>query len=289
MSAGAGAGAVRPRPLVVIDAIPRGLNLGLRELWARREVVYFLTWRNIKVRYRQTYVGVAWAILQPLLSMLIFTVIFSRWAGIRMADRPYPLAAYIGLLPWTFVTGGVVYMSYSLVAQATLIRKIYLPRLALPVAALGTYLVDFGLALLVLVPLMIRFGAVPGPWIVFLPVFVGIAMALALGLGAWAAAVEVRYRDVSNVLRFAIQLWFYASPVIYGRQSVPEEWRLLYDLNPMVGVIEGLRLALLGPSPDFSLGTPWRAMVWSAVAAAVILYLGLRRFRQAESTFADVI
>ena len=270
-------------PIVVVDSVPHGLNLGLKELWRRREVVYFLAWRNLKVRYQQTYAGVSWAVIQPVLSMLVFTSVFGRWVGVPSDGIPYPPFSYAGLVPWSFVTASIQFMVFSLVANASLILKIYLPRLALPVAALATYVVDLAIALALLVPLMVYYRIAPDARLLLLPGLVGIASALALGLGTWAAALEVRYRDVSNVIRFVIQLWLYATPVIYPTSIVPARWARILALNPMVAVIEGFRAAL------FARPVPWGHLAYAVLASGAVLYCGLRSFRRAESTFADVI
>lgn len=259
-------------------------HLDLRELWRFRELLYFLVLRELKLRYKQAAIGVAWAILQPVLAALIFSVIFGRFAKISTGTTPYVLFAFTAVLPWTYFSEAVRRASIGLVSDADLIRKVYFPRLIVPLAMVTAPLVDFAAGLLVLLAMFAWFHVVPTAAIVLLPVFLLVALALALAIGLWLGPFSVRYRDVMHALPFLLQVWLYASPVVYPASIVPERWRLLYSLNPMVGVIEGVRWALLGTTqPDV------RAMAISGVVIAVALALGVVYFRKMERSFADVI
>lgn len=272
------------RPTVVIEP-RRGLfHLDLGSVWQYRELLYFLIWRDVKIRYKQTAIGVAWAILQPFLTMVLFAVVFGRFAGIPSDGVPYPVFAYAALLPWYYFSQAVTESGRSLVGDSNLIRKVYFPRLVIPLAAVVRPLVDFVLSFLVFVGLMISFGIRPGWAVGALPFFVLLAMLTALAVGLWLSALNVRYRDVGHTIPFLVQIWMFASPVAYPVSLVPEGWRFLYSLNPMVGVIEGFRWALLGKaSPDFN------AVAVSTAAVTVILTGGLVYFRHMERSFADVI
>jgi lipopolysaccharide transport system permease protein len=272
------------RPSIEIRPSKGWAGLNLREIWRSRELLYFLVLRELKIRYKQAVIGVGWAIVQPLLAALIFTVIFGLFAKMPTGGIPYPLFAYAAILPWTFFAEAVRRASVGLVSDAELIRKVYFPRLIVPVAMVTAPLADFAAGLIVLLGMFFWYGVTPTPYIVLLPVFLAVAYALALAIGLWLGPLSVRYRDVMHTLPFLIQVWLYASPVAYPSTIVPERWRLLYSLNPMVGVVEGFRWALLGtPQPDF------RAMAISVVVIAVALVLGLAYFRKMERSFADVI
>lgn len=272
------------RPSVEIRPSRGWAGLNLHEIWRSRELLYFLVLRELKIRYKQAVIGVGWAIVQPLLAALIFTVIFGLFAKMPTGGVPYPLFAYSAVLPWTFFAEAVRRSSVGLVSDAELIRKVYFPRLIVPVAMVTAPLADFAAGLIVLLGMFIWYGVTPTPFIVLLPVFLGVAYALALAIGLWLGPLSVRYRDVMHTLPFLLQVWLYASPVAYPSTIVPERWRLLYSLNPMVGVVEGFRWALVGtPHPDF------RAMAVSVVVIAAALLLGLAYFRKMERSFADVI
>lgn len=258
------------------------LNLG--ELWQYRELLYFLIWRDLKVRYKQTVLGVAWAVIQPSFITLAFSVFFGRLAGIPSDGFPYPLFVFCGLLPWQLFAHALSNSGNSLVLSERLITKVYFPRLVIPLAAALSGVVDFVFGFLVLLGLMAHYEFLPTLALLMLPVFVLVALATAVGVGLWLSALNVEYRDVRYVIPFIIQFWFFISPVAYPSSLVPEEWRLLYGLNPMVGVVEGFRWALLGKSVG-----PGR---WMAVSAAVILAFlisGLYYFRRMEKSFADVV
>jgi lipopolysaccharide transport system permease protein len=269
--------------LIVIEARHGWRELGLRELWSHRELMFFLVWRDLKVRYRQTVFGALWAVLQPIILMLIFTVSVGRLPGVGPANVPYPLFAYAGLVPWTLFAASLAGASNSMVNAEAIITKVYFPRLLLPVAAIGSYLIDFLVAMAVLAILMVYFGVVPSAAIIWLPLFTLFAIVTALGVGIWLAAVNVRYRDVKYVVPFLTQAWMFASPVIYASTLIPKQWQWLYALNPMTGVLEGFRWALIGgPRPD-------QLIFVSVVASVIVLATALVYFRHTEQTFADVI
>jgi lipopolysaccharide transport system permease protein len=258
----------------------------LGAVWGYRELLYFFVWRDIKVRYKQTLLGVAWAILQPLLAMVVFTVFFGRLAGIdqETGGVPYPVFAYAALLPWTYFANSLSECASSLVGAQNLVTRIYFPRLLLPLSGTLSGLVDLAIAFVVLIG-MILWYAIELTWgLAFLPVFVLLATLTALGVGSWLAALNVKYRDVQYTLPFMTQLWLFITPVAYPVSIVPVGLRWLYGLNPMVGVVEGFRWALTGTT------TPeWGAIAASAVVMAAILVTGMAYFSRAERTFADVV
>jgi lipopolysaccharide transport system permease protein len=259
-----------------------GLRLG--ELWRARELLFILTLRELKLRYKQTVIGVAWALVQPLLAATIFTVIFGYFAKMPSGDVPYPVFALTAVLPWTYFAEAVRRSSTGLVSDAELIRKVYFPRLVVPLAMVLSPLADFAVGLVLLVGLCAWYGIAPSPSLVFLPLFLIVAIALALSISLWLGPLSVRFRDVMHTLPFLLQVWLYASPVAYPASVVPAEWRLLYSLNPMVGVIEGFRWVLLGTAqPDL------RAIGISALFIAVFLVGGGIYFRRMERSFADII
>jgi lipopolysaccharide transport system permease protein len=263
---------------------PRGFDLGLRELVQYRELLAFLVWRDVKVRYKQAALGVAWALLQPLAAMLIFTVVFARVGGIRPAGVPYPVFVYAGLLPWTYFATSLLASSTSLVSNANLVTKVYFPRLIIPTAAVAVPAVDFLLSSFVLVGLMAWYGVAPSWHVVLMPCFLGLAFLTALGIGLFLSAVNVRYRDVPYAIPFLMQVWMFASPVIYPVTFVPGKWHWLLSVNPMTGVLEGFRWSLLGdPAP-----AAWVLGV-SIGVAVVASAIGIVYFRRSERGFADVI
>lgn len=261
-----------------------GLHFG--ELWRYRELLYFLTWRDILVRYKQAVLGVAWAILQPLLTMVVFTVVFNKALGIQSpaSNIPYPIFSFTGLLPWQFFSGALSRSGISLVGNANLLTKVYFPRLVIPISAVLGGLVDLGLSFLVLLGLMATYGIAP-PWqVILLPVFVILAFAMSLAVGLWLSALNVMYRDVQYVIPFLVQLWMFVSPVIYPVSSIPAgPLRLAFLINPMTGVIGGFRWALLGQA--YPAGYLWI----SIIVAAVTLFGGLFYFKRIERVFADVV
>lgn len=272
------------KPTVVVEPIRGLFHLDLQAVWHYRELLYFLIWRDVKVRYKQTTIGAAWAILQPLMTMVVLTLIFGNFAKIPSDGLPYPIFAFTALLPWNYFSQAVSHSGESLVGNARLISKVYFPRLIVPISAALAPLVDFAIAFVVLVGMMTWYGIAPTWGMLALPLFLLLALLTALAVGLWLSAFNVRYRDVRHTIPFLIQFWMFASPVAYPISLVPEKWRLLYSLNPMVGVIEGFRWALLGKeSPDFSV------MALSAGVVLAILIGGLVYFARMEQTFADVI
>ena len=274
---------IESRP-VSIEPPRRWEILNLRELWSYRELLFFLTWRDVKVRYKQTAIGAAWAVLQPLLTMLVFAVVFGALIRVPSDGLPYPVFAYVALLPWTFFATALTRAGGSLVTDASLITKVYFPRLLLPVSAVLSSALDFCVAFLLLLALMAWYGIAPGPGVVTLPFFLLLALLTALGCGLWLSALNVRYRDIAYVIPFLIQVWFFLTPVAYPSSLVPERWRALYGLNPMAGVVEGFRWALLGTA-----GTPGVTLVVSAAVVAIIFLGGMFWFRRLEQGFADVV
>lgn len=280
----AGLRAAAEPPVLVIEPSRGWVGLKLKELWEYRELVYFLVWRDVKVRYKQTVLGAAWAVIQPLFSMLVFTVVFGKLAKMPSDGIPYPLFSYAALLPWNYFAQGLSGSSDSLVGSANLIRKVYFPRLAIPVAAVCGGVVDFLIAFAVLLLMMGYFGVSPTANVVWLPGFLLLAVVTALGVGLWLSALNVQYRDVKYTVPFLVQFWMYATPIVYPSSLLPEPWKTLYGVNPMAGVVEGFRWALLGVK------TPPGAMLWVSVAAAVLLLVsGAYFFRRMEKTFADVV
>jgi len=254
-------------------------------LWSYRELGYFLVWRDLKVRYKQTVFGALWAIIQPFMLMVVFSLFLGRISGIAPAGVPYPLFAFSGLVPWMLVSQSVVGSSNSLVSASNLIQKVYFPRLLLPISAIGSNLLDFLIAMVVLVLMMLYFGIVPSLVILWLVPFTVLGLAAALAAGIWLSALNVRYRDIRYAVPFLIQLWLFASPVVYSSEFVPAQWRAFYQLNPMAVVLEGFRWALLGQGAPPPVGV----IAVSTVATTVVLALGVAYFRRVERTFADVI
>jgi lipopolysaccharide transport system permease protein len=258
--------------------------LRLRDLWHYRELLFLLTWRDVKVRYKQTALGAAWAVLQPLFSMVVFTVFFGRLAKVPSDGIPYPLFSYAALLPWQLFAYGLTESSNSLVANERLITKVYFPRLCVPIASVLAGLVDFVVAFTVVIGLMFYYGVWPGWAILTLPAFTLFAVVTAFGVGLWFSALNVRYRDVRYTLNFIVQLWLFASPVAYSSTLVPTRWRILYGMNPMAGVIEGFRWALLGKTQP-----PGAMTIVSAFTVVLVLISGLFYFRRMEKSFADIV
>jgi lipopolysaccharide transport system permease protein len=262
----------------------RGVSLRLEELWAYRELFLFLVWRDIKVRYKQTGIGVAWALLQPLLTVLVFSVFFGHLANVPSGGLPYPIFAFSGLLPWTMFVYALTESSGSVVANQSLVSKVYFPRLIIPIASSLAGVVDFLLGFIVLAAMMAYYDIVPTVAVVTLPLFVALAMATALAVGLWLSALNVRYRDVRYVVPFLTQIWLFLTPIAYSISIVPEKWRVIYGLNPMAGVVEGFRWALLGGASGFG---PLLAV--SACVVILGLVGGAYYFRGMERTFADVV
>jgi lipopolysaccharide transport system permease protein len=255
-----------------------------RELWESRELLYFLTWRHIQVRYKQTILGVIWAILQPLLTMAVFTLFFGRLGGLPSDNLPYAIFTLAALVPWAFFANALTQTANSVIDNSQLITKIYFPRLLVPLATVLSGLVDFVLALLVLFGMQLAYGVMPTVRVLLLPAFVFLALAAALGVGLWLSAMNVQFRDVKYAVPFVTQLWLFATPVAYPSTMLPEPWRLLYAANPMVGVVEGFRWSLLG-----SQTAPGSLILVSSAVALVLLLSGVYYFRRMEKSFADVV
>jgi lipopolysaccharide transport system permease protein len=272
-------------PVVRIEAHRRWLALDLRELWACRDLVYFFVWRDIKVRYKQTVIGAAWAVLQPVLTMLVFSLFFGRLAKIPSQGLPYPIFYYTALLPWMYFATAMQGATNVVVEQQRMITKIYFPRVVLPIASVMSGLLDFAISFAVLLVLMAGYRIVPTPAaILWLPLLTVLAVLTALGVGLWLSALNALYRDVRYVVPFLVQFWMFASPVAYPSSLVPEKWRWLYGLNPMAGVIEGFRWALTGH------GEPPSILLAASSLAVVLLVLsGLVYYHAVEGVIADVV
>jgi lipopolysaccharide transport system permease protein len=271
-------------PQIVILPQRGLLQLDLASLWQYRELLYFLVWRDVKVRYKQTVIGVAWAILQPLMTMIIFTIVFGKFAKIPSDGFPYPVFAYTALLPWTYFSQALMRSGTCLVGNSQLITKVYFPRLLIPLSAAATPVVDFCVSFTILLAMMAYYGITPTWYVLFLPFFMLLALLTALSVGLWLSPLNIKYRDVGYILPFLTQFWMYASPVVYPVSLVPEQWRLAYSLNPMVGVIEGFRWALLGKeNPDI-------AVIGVSASVVLIIFVGgLIYFKRMENTFADQV
>jgi lipopolysaccharide transport system permease protein len=261
----------------------RGFN-GVAEFWEYRELLYLLVWRDIKVRYKQTVFGAGWAIMQPLFTMAVFTMVFGGFAKVPSDGLPYPIFAFAGVLPWSYFSQALTRSGTSLVSSSSLISKVYFPRLIIPVAAALAPAVDFLVAFVVLLGMMAFYGIAPTWGALLLPGFILLAMLSALSVSLWLTALNVRYRDVGHIIPFLVQIWMYATPVAYPLSLVPEKWRMLYGLNPMVSVVEGFRWGLLGKdSPDVAV------IATSAAMMLVLLVGGILYFKRVERTFADTI
>jgi homopolymeric O-antigen transport system permease protein len=269
---------------IIIEPRKRLLDLDLKAIWEYRELLYFLVWRDLKVRYRQTIIGVGWVVLQPLLTMLLFTAVFGNLAKIPSDGVPYPIFTYSALLPWNLFAASLARGGTSVVVNAQLVSKIYFPRLILPLSGILSPLVDFAVSFVVFIAMMIWFGILPGIGVLALPLFLVLLLLTALAVGLWLSALNVRYRDVGHTIPFLVQFWLFASPVAYPVSLVPEKWRMLYGLNPMAGVIEGFRWSLLGKeSPDFAV------IGISVVMVLALLIPGVIYFKYTERTFADLV
>ena len=274
----------RTRPLAVIEPERSLFYLDLKSIWEHRDLLVFLVWRDVKIRYKQTAIGITWVVLQPVLTMILFSLVFGRFAKIPSEGLPYPIFFYAGLLPWNLFANSLSRSSDSVVGSANLISKIYFPRLVLPLAAVFSPLIDFAFAFIVLIGMMLWFDVTPGWGVLLLPLFIVLAVVTSLAVSLWLSAFNVRYRDVAYAVPFVTQLWMFASPVAYPTSIIPDQWRGLYSVNPMAGVIEGFRWALLGNnSPDF------RVIGISAVTVAALLLPALIYFRHTERTFADIV
>lgn len=260
-------------------------SLKLPELWEYRELLYFLTWRDIKVRYKQTVLGAAWAIIQPFMTMVVFSLFFGGLAQIPSDGVPYPIFSYAALVPWTFFATGLAMSSNSLVGSANLIKKVYFPRLTIPIATVLSGVIDFLIAFAVLIVMMLFFGIVPTANIIFLPFFVMLAFVTSLGVGLWLSAMNVQFRDVRYAVPFLTQFWMFITPIAYPSSLIENEiLKTLYGINPMAGVVEGFRWALLGTD-----NAPGQLIIVSSIASLLLLISGLFYFRRMENTFADVV
>ena len=271
-------------PVTIIRPSRGWISLNLRDLWEYRELLYFLTWRDIKVRYKQTVLGAAWAIIQPFFTMVVFSLFFGRLAKVPSDDIPYPIFSYAALVPWTFFANGLQQSSTSLVASANLIKKVYFPRLVVPISGVISGVVDFVLAFVVLLGMMLYFGIVPTWNVVWLPLLLLLALVTSLGVGLWLTAMNVQFRDVRYAVPFLVQAWMFATPIAYPSSLLDEPWRTLYGINPMAGVVEGFRWALLGTET-----APGPIVLVSALVAVGLLISGAFYFRRMEKTFADVV
>jgi lipopolysaccharide transport system permease protein len=269
-------------PLVRIQASRGWAPLKLRELWEHRELIWFLAWRDVTVRYKQTALGAAWAVLQPFITMVAFSLFFGQLAKIPSDGVPYPIFSYTALLPWNYFAQALAKSSNSLVGSTNLITKVYFPRLLLPIASVLPALLDLAIAFTVLLGLMVFYNIQPTPAVLLLPLLVLVAVMCALGTGLWLSALNVEYRDVGYIVPFITQLWMVATPIAYPSSLIEEPWRTLYGINPMVGVIEGFRWALLGTQPPHAL------LLLSVSVSVLLLFSGAFYYRRAERTFADI-
>jgi homopolymeric O-antigen transport system permease protein len=284
---GAAAAAPSPAdnlPVIRIESSKGWVSLKLYELWEYRELLYFLVWRDVKVRYKQTVLGAAWAIIQPFFSMLVFSLFFGRLAKVPSDGVPYPIFSYTALVPWMFFSNGLSQASSKLVGSADLLKKVYFPRLAIPIATVLSGVLDFALAFLVLLGMMLYYGVIPTVNILWLPLFLLLALATSLGVGLWLSVMNVQFRDVQYVVPFLTQLWLFATPIAYPSSLLSEPWRTLYALNPMVGVVEGFRWALLGTDTS-----PGPMIAVSTLISLTLLIGGAFYFRRMEKTFADIV
>jgi len=271
-------------PHIHIEPSRGWVPIKFKDIWEYRELLYFLVWRDIKVRYKQTVLGVAWAIIQPVFSMVIFSIFFGKLAQIRSDGIPYPLFSYTALVPWTFFANGMSQASNSLVGSANLITKVYFPRLVIPIAAVLAGIVDFLLAFVVLLGILVYFGRFPTVAVIWLPLLILLAFITSLGVGLWLTALNVQFRDVRYSLSFLIQAWMFATPIVYPSSYLAEPWRTIYGINPMAGVVEGFRWALLGTNT-----MPGPMIMVSTLISLTLLVSGIIYFRHMENTFADVV
>jgi lipopolysaccharide transport system permease protein len=270
--------------VIIVKPSKGWISLKLKELWEYRELLYFLTWRDIKVRYKQTVLGAAWAIIQPFFTMVVFSLFFGKLARMPSDGIPYPIFAYAALVPWTFFANGLNQSSNSLVGSANLIKKVYFPRLVVPISSVTSGLLDFVLAFIVLLGMMLFYDIYPTMNILWLPFLILLTFVSALGVGLWLSALNVHFRDVRYTVPFLTQFWLFASPIAYPSSLLSEPWRTLYGINPMVGVIEGFRWALLGTDT-----APGPIIILSSIVALALLVGGAFYFRRMEKTFADVV
>jgi lipopolysaccharide transport system permease protein len=270
--------------VIVVKPSKGWISLKLKELWEYRELLYFMAWRDIKVRYKQTVLGAAWAIIQPFFTMVVFSIFFGKLAKVPSDGLPYPIFAYAALVPWSFFANGLNQASNSLVGSANLIKKVYFPRLVVPISSVISGVVDFVLAFAVLLGMMLFYGILPTVNILWLPLFVLLIFVTALGVGFWLSALNVQFRDVRYTVPFLTQFWLFATPIAYPSSLLSEPWRTLYGINPMVGVVEGFRWALLGTDT-----APGAIILVSSLVALALFVGGAFYFRRLERSFADVV
>jgi len=271
-------------PVIQLKPLKGWVSLGLREIAEYHELLYFFIWRDIKIRYKQTVLGASWAIIQPLFTMVVFSLFFGRLAKVPSDGIPYPLFSFAALVPWTFFANGLSLGSNSVVNGANLVTKVYFPRLVMPLATVLSGVVDFALAFIVLIGIMFYYGVAPTVNIIWLPLLFLLALVTALGVSLWLAAMNVQYRDVRFIIPFLTQVWLFATPIAYPSSLLSGTWRTLYGINPMVGVVEGFRWALLGANTS-----PGPIIVISSVTALLILISGAFYFRRMEKNFADIV
>lgn len=276
--------AVNQKQIIRIEPLHGWIPLRLRELWDYRELLYFLIWRDVKVRYKQTALGACWAIIQPLLTMAVFSIFFGRLGKIPSDGIPYPIFSFAALVPWTFFANGLNQSAGSLVSSSDLIKKVYFPRLTIPIATVLSGAIDFALSFAVLLVMMLSYRITPTSQVVWLPFFLLLALVTSMGVGLWLSALNVEYRDVRYVVPFLTQFWLFATPIAYPSSLLSEPWHTIYGLNPMTGVVEGFRWALLGTNT-----APRPIIAVSSVAAIVILVSGAFYFRRMEKSFADIV
>jgi len=269
---------------VHIEASKGWVSLRLKEVWKYRELFYFFVWRDIKIRYKQTILGASWAIIQPFMTMIIFSLFFGKLANIPSDGIPYPIFSYAALVPWTFFSNGLLLASNALVNNSNMVKKIYFPRLVLPMSSVFSGLVDFVLAFLVLLLMMLYYQIYPTVNVIWLPLFILLALVTAIGTGFWFSAMNAQFRDIRYIVPFLVQAWLFITPIVYPSSLLTEPWRTLYGLNPMAGVVEGFRWALLGTDT-----APGPITIVSSIMAVVILISGMFYFRRMEKIFADVI
>jgi lipopolysaccharide transport system permease protein len=284
LSAGNERWAAERAPLISIRPSKGWNSLNLHDLWEYRELLYFLTWRDVKVRYKQTVLGAAWAILQPFFTMVVFSLFFGKLAQVPSDGIPYPIFSYAALVPWQFFASGLTGSTNSLVGSANLIKRVYFPRLVVPISAVLSGAVDFALAFVVLLGMMLYYGIVPTMAVIWLPLLLLLALVTSLGVGLWLTAMNVQFRDVRYALPFIVNAWMFATPIAYPSSLLGEPWRTLYGINPMAGVVEGFRWALLGTKT-----APGPIVFVSASVSVVLLIGGAFYFRRMEKTFADVM
>jgi len=273
-----------PISTIIIKPVHGFEFIKLGDLWHYRELLYFLVWRDLKVRYKQTLIGAAWAIVQPFVTMIIFSIFFGRIAKIPSEGIPYPIFSYAALLPWTLFSQGTIQASNSLVSSASLITKVYFPRLVIPISAVLSPLIDFAIAFVVLIGMMIYYGVYPTVMVFWFPVFLLLTLVTTFGISIWFSALNVKYRDVRYAIPFLVQIWLFATPVIYPSTILQGKWRVFLGLNPMTAVIEGFRWSLLG------VGKIGGRMIWASIAVAVVLFFtGIFYFQKTERSFADVV